>query len=58
MQSAYEVNELEQSGQDSVIDVCVQLLNGTIAPGVSVNYTLDYDSGDTTQSKIIATRGS
>ena len=34
---------------NSNLPVCVQLLNGTIAPGISVNYTLEYDISDSTQ---------
>ena len=46
-QSTYSVHE--QSGQDSSVDVCVQLISGTIAPGVSIDYTLEYDATGTTQ---------
>ena len=41
-QSQYTLNEIN----DPSVDVCVHLINGTIADGVSVKYELDYD--DTT----------
>lgn len=40
MPTTYAVSEMQ--GMDSDIDVCVHLLSGTIAPGVSVNYSLEY----------------
>ena len=49
-QSTYKVHE--QSGQDSSVDVCVQLISGTIAPGTSVtlSYSLEYNDTAATQS--------
>ena len=38
-QSTYEVHE--RTGQDSSVDVCVQLISGTIAPGTFISYSLD-----------------
>ena len=46
-QSTYDVSE--QSGQDSFVDVCVELISGVIAPGTSVSYSLEYDASATTQ---------
>ena len=46
-QSTYILHE--QSNQDSFIDVCVELMSGTIAMGVSINYILDYDTTSITQ---------
>ena len=37
---------------DSEIDVCVHLLSGTIAPGVSVNYSLEYIDEDADQGML------
>ena len=44
VETIYTVSEMQD--MDSEIDVCVHLLNGTIAPGVSVDYSLEYiDTG-------------
>ena len=34
---------MEEDGVTSEVDVCVVLVNGTIAPGVLVNYSIVYD---------------
>ena len=41
----------EQEGVDSTIEVCVQLFNGTIAPGISINYTIEFDDTDNVQGQ-------
>ena len=41
----------EQSNQDSFVDVCVDLISGTIAMGVSINYRLEYDATGITQGQ-------
>ena len=48
-QSTYVLHE--QSNQDSFVDVCVELISGTIALGVSINYVLDYDTTGITQGQ-------
>ena len=50
VQTAYTVSEVQ--GMDSEIDVCVHLLSGTIAPGASINYSLEYIDEDADQSII------
>ena len=50
MQTTYIVNEMPD--MDSEIDVCVHLLSGTIAPGVSVNYSLEYIDEDADQGML------
>jgi hypothetical protein len=56
-QSTYVLHE--QSNQDSFVDVCVDLISGTIAMGISINYRLEYDATGITQgSEIDSTTGS
>ena len=50
VQTAYTVNEVQDI--DSEMDVCVHLLSGTIAPGVSIDYSLEYIDGDADQGKL------
>ena len=47
MPTTYTVSEVQD--MDSEIDVCVHLLTGTIAPGVSVDYSLEYSNEDADQ---------
>ena len=50
VQTAYTLNEVQ--GMNSEIDVCVHLLTGTIAPGVSVDYSLEYIDDDADQGML------
>ena len=50
VKTAYTVNEVQD--MDSEMDVCVHLLSGTIAPGVSVDYSLDYIDDDADQGML------
>lgn len=49
VQTTYTVNEVED--MDSEVEVCVHLLSGTIAPGVSVDYSLQYIETDAKQGR-------
>ena len=50
VQTTYTVNEVQ--GMNSEIDVCVHLLTGTIAPGLSVDYSLEYIDEDADQGML------
>ena len=51
-QSIYEIHE--QTGQDSSLDICVQLISGTIAAGTFISYSLEYDDRGAAQGHIYA----